>query len=249
MADFRFTKLQVPVQSDLSDVVGDAIPMTFIGCGIVNPMGPTLNLLVADSVGQPGEHSSLYRLRLNPFTQTCERVGTVAFGDEWSPPDDLAPFFGPDWGACPTLLLPPGFCSSESLQRLFQSFLQTFPDGDQTWRNVKAYPGDPWKRVKEEMAEVTSMLQRLRKTLGGSTPRPLTHEEAGDMARLQLDPANLSEELKAFLFAWDGAQQFTGIKGMPQKEFLHILIKFGMTCRIPGIPNIFDQKEREDDAG
>jgi hypothetical protein len=63
------------------------------------------------------------------------------------------------------------------------------------------------------------------------------------MARLQLNPANLSEELKAFLFAWDGSQQFTGIKGMPQKEFIQILIKFGMTCRIPGIPNIFDQNE------
>jgi hypothetical protein len=244
---FRFTKLQATVESDLSEVLGEAIPMTFIGCGIVNPMGPTLNLLAADRVGQSGEQSNLYRLMLNPFTQTCDRVGTVAFGDEWSPSNDLAPFFGPDWGTCPALLLPPGFCSSDTLHDLFQAFLQTFSDGDEAWRNVKAHPGDPWSRVKEEMSDATSMIQRLRKTLGGTTPRPLTHEEAGDMARLQLNPTNLSEELKAFLFAWNGAQQFTGLKGMPQKDFIHILIKFGMTCRIPGIPNIFDQHDTQPD--
>lgn len=243
MTQFRFSKLHSPVESDLGEVLGEAIPLTFVGCGIVNPMGPTLNLLVADRAGQSGEHSNLYRLMLNPFTQTCERVGAVDFGDEWSPANDLAPFFGPDWGACPTLLLPPGFCSNDTIYSLFHTFLQTFSDGDQTWRHVKAHPGDPWSRVKEEMNDATSMLQRLRKNLGGTHPRPLTPEEAADMARLQLNPANLSEELKAFLFAWDGSQQFTGIKGMPQKEFIQILIKFGMTCRIPGIPNIFDQNE------
>jgi hypothetical protein len=69
----------------------------------------------------------------------------------------------------------------------------------------------------------------------------MSPEEAAEMTKLQLDPANLAEELKAFVCAWDGALQFTGMEGMSQEEFLPILVKFGMTCRLPGFPSIFDE--------
>lgn len=237
-----FTKLPAPVAGRVSDVVGGALPMTFLACGIVNPMGPTMTVLASDGFGQFGRADKLYRVVLNPFSQTCELVGSVIAGESWNPAQDLSPFFGSGWGACPTLLIPPAMSSPEAAAGLFKAFLQAFPEGGRTWRSVKAHVGDPWSRVSSEVADTGRVLQRLREgATDQQTPQRMTEEEAEEMARVQLAPRNLAEELKAFLYAWNGAQEFAGIKGMSSEKLMGILTQFWMTCRIPGVPNLFDQ--------
>jgi hypothetical protein len=239
----RFTICPEPIESEL-DVLGD-MTTVYIGAGIVNPMGPTLTLLIGDGIlSEPGETQALYQVMLNPFNQSCYEVGEVEIGEEWRPAKDLAPFFNLGWGSCPTLLIPSAAYSAETAQQVFTEFLQTFEDGAETLEAVKKHPGDPWTRVKGEMDGLADILAKLR---GGASEETvegnLTPAQAAELARLQLDPKNLFEEFKAFLFGWEGSMNFTGMSGLSKDDFADVFSKMAMTARLPFMKNIFDNPE------
>ena len=87
----RFVALE-PVDVALKSV-GKKGFTTLIATGIVNPAGPTLNVVAADGYFPTAQgRIPILHFMLNPFSQTCRIVGAVELRDEWSPLDDLEPF-------------------------------------------------------------------------------------------------------------------------------------------------------------
>ena len=241
---YRFTIYPKAIESEM-DVALSGLATVYLGAGIVNPMGPTLSLLVGDDIlSDPGETQSLYQLMLNPFSQSCYKVGEVEIGEEWRPAKDLAPFFGMACASCPTLLIPSAAYSGEAVHQVFTEFLQTFDDGVETLEKVKRHPGDPWTRVKGDMDGISDILAKQgvedsEEDMEGS----LNAAQAAELASLQLDPKNIFEEFKAFLFGWEGSMNFTGMAGMSKEKFLELFSQLAMTARLPFTKNIYDNPE------
>lgn len=243
--EFSFHRHSEPREVELESV-GKSGFTTFFAVGIVNPMGPTLNALAADGIGAVNERLALLHLMLNPFSQTCYEVGFLTLGETWSPVRDLRPFFSLPLGSCPTLLMPSALYSDECAKDLFSELLQSFEDGNEAWDKLRHFPGDPWKRVEKEMAGLPDLIaSSLKKMQTGEQPRRLRATEALEFAQLQLQPKNLGEEFKAFVFAWEGSINFTGLGSMAMSKdrFVETFGRLAMTLRLPFMPNIIDNPE------
>jgi hypothetical protein len=240
---FKFTVHKEPIEVGLEEVT-KGIPTTFFAMGIVNPMGPTLNILASDGIGAPGDKHKMYQVMLNPFSQSCYEVGTVLIGRRWTPPTDLKPFYGLGWGSCPTFLIPSAIYDAESAQNVFAELLQHFEDGKDTLSEVRKHVRDPWSRVQGEVDSTFSNL--LGKVANDSEDEdfgPLNFEEASELAKLQLDPTNLLEEFRAFTFAWEGSLNFTQMPGMSKDAFVRLFSCFMMTARTGFMRNLIDNPE------
>ncbi len=242
-SSFIFTKYDEPEETELG-AFGSGIATTLIAAGIVNPMGPTLNILAMDGLGSPGATLKLFFVSLNPFSQSCHEVGEVLVGDVWVPQHDLMPFLN-GWGGCPTLLIPSALYAPEVAEELFTQFLRTFEDGRETLQQLRKYPGDPWTRVKQEMDGTAEMLEKLLNGDSGeiSEDGHLDGESAADFARLQMDPKNLKEEFDAFMFAWEGSTNFLRLPSIAKEEFFQVFTRLAMTARVPFMSNIIDNPE------
>lgn len=231
----RFTLLSEPIPTSLTEV-GEKGFTTLIAGGIVNPFGPTLNVLTVDGHFR----TAVGRLRvlliaLNPFLQSCHTVGHVEMGDVWSPPDDLEPFRAClPFRACPTLLIPSTFMTVEVARDFYATFLATFHDAAEVLDRVRQYPGDPWRRIVR-----TELMFHAERS--GDLPvarRHLDHTEAVELARTQLAPEYVRSELVAFLDAWEGAIQFQSgdtlaPATMPVEEFVALFAQLCATCHLP----------------
>jgi hypothetical protein len=187
-------------------------------------------------IGVAGDRLKLYQTILNPFHISCREVGTVLIGDHWSPAKDLKPFFDLEWGACPTLLIGSAFSDSELTLQLYTDFIKIFSNAKKTLDAIQRHPCDPWKRVQEEVDD----LMKRSSDLGQIS---LSDTDALEFARTQLSAANIKEEIRAFLYAWDGSLKFTGLKGLPNDDFLKIFGLFAMTARTYVMPNVVDNPE------
>jgi hypothetical protein len=242
---FVFDRHSDSIEMDL-DSVGQEGFTTMFALGIVNPMGPTMNALVANGLGSVGERRALLHLMLNPFSQSCHEVGVVTFGETSPSLPDLRAFFSLPFGACPTLLMPSALYSDEFAQNLFVELLQSFDDSHQAWDNLRHFPGDPWKRVENEMAGLPDFIAKSQKRIETQKqPRRLTITEAREFAQLQLNPKNLDEEFKAFMFAWEGSINFSGLGliAMSKERFLETVGRLALTLRLPFLRNIIDNPE------
>jgi len=240
-----FERYSQPREMDLESV-GQGGFTTLFAIGIVNPMGPTMNALAADGLGPAGERQALLHIILNPFSQECYKVGSVNLGGTWSPLRDLRAFFSLPFGSCPTLLMPSALYSDECAQHVFVELLQSFDDGNETWHKLRHFPGDPWKRVKKEMERLPDFIaSSLKEIQTQEQPRRLTTTEAGEFVELQLDPKNLVEEFKAFMFAWEGSINFSGLgrAAMSKDRFLETFGRLALTLRSPLMSNIIDNPE------
>jgi hypothetical protein len=237
----RFVSIAEPINADLT-TVGKQGFTTLIATGIVNPVGPTLNVVAADAYFPIAEgHIPILHLMLNPFSQTCRVVGTVEPGDEWLPVDDLEPFFSLEFGDCPTLLLPSIFNSSEGNELVYARLLREFDNGLGVLSRVERYPGDPWSRVQNDIDTTLGTEDRIVFNRFGE----LDHDKAVRLARIQLQPANIKAELQAFCFAWDGAIKFQngGVLAklaMSYESFAELFAQFSVTCDIPSFASMKD---------
>lgn len=245
---FQFTLHEEPIEADLSQLT-KVFPTTYFAMGIVNPMGPTLNILASNGIGtECGKELKMYQVMLNPFNQSCHEVGTVRIGRRWTPPTDLQPFFGLEWGSCPTLLIPSAIYDPENGQNVFAELLQRFDDGRNTFAEVQKHVGDPWTRVQGEMDSTFSkLLKKMTSRSADAAAGPLSFDEALELARLQLTPANILEEFRAFIFAWEGSLGFTQMPGMSKDEFVKLFSCFMMTARTGFMRNLIDNPEMLDE--
>lgn len=77
-----------------------------LAAGLINPAGPTLAVLALEGPMEPGTHTPIVWLGLNPFVQEAVIVGEATIGDSWRPVSDLAPFLSGPLRGCPTLFAP-----------------------------------------------------------------------------------------------------------------------------------------------
>lgn len=139
-------------------------------------------------------------------------MGFARLEESWNPLQEIPKFFDLSFGSCPTLLLPLRILEHEDSVRLYARFLTIFEDGHRVLEKVRAFPGDPWNRVQQEMGGLASLLEKLQ--LGKAADngfRGLTPAESQELASHLLAPENARAELQAFLFAWNGSIEFQGV--------------------------------------
>jgi hypothetical protein len=201
----------IPKQTALSKVGKDGFT-TLFGGGIINPLGPTLDVVVLDGVIAQDKELPILQIMLNPFAQEVKVVGVVSFQETWNPSQDLSPLICPTLGGCPTLLLPSRVLEPDEVIELYASFLSHFDDGFTVLEKVRRFPGDPWKRVSDDVNDAFGGLgEKLKKPQvvleTKSQARRLSNLEARELSTCLLAPKT-SEEIKAFIYAWKGSIQF-----------------------------------------
>lgn len=234
----RFTLWKRPQHARLESIGAEGLT-TLLAGGIVNPFGPTLNVLAADGI--EGPDLPVVFLMLNAFSQQCQVVGRATIGDGWIPPQFAVRYFAERCGGRPTLLLPSLRVAHAEAVSLYSRFLQLLPDGGDVLTEVKRFPGDPWNRIQKA---VDGIAARLEAPKAGRDephePKPLTPSEAEELAETLLEPANLRAEMRAFLYAWNGSIAFQGDGGLADaalsvESFFEILAVVAGSCRIPGV--------------
>lgn len=196
-SECKFSLLTEPVDLSLDDVESSALEV-FLARAIVNPFGPTLVFVAA--VGEGGLARPLVEVSLNPFTQQIQQIGSYRVGDTWQPVNDLEPLYSRSHGACPSILLLHAGLTDEDRHEIGRRILDRLPDAKTEMANIRAFFGDPWSRVAAAMP-------------GGKVVAPSIRPELRDWTWMELieDPEHFWPELAAFLYAWSGSIEKTGL--------------------------------------
>jgi len=195
----EFHYFEKPVPHDIEDIENTQLEV-FFALAIVNPFGPTLNLLASVGAGKMGVSAPLVHVMLNPFAQSVEQIGTFTPGAQWIPEKDFIPRMDRDFGACPTLVLLGDVLDEGARKVIGIRLLQGFDDKGKTFSLVEKHYGDPWSRVSEEIAEAFKPC--VDKSGDAS---------AEDLLELLLAPEHVWSEIRAFNYAWKGSIEDSGI--------------------------------------
>lgn len=213
--------------------------------GIVNPMGPTLNVVAALGRFKPNQTLPLVHLMLNPFSQKLKEIGKAVIGERWSPVRDFQPLTRLAFGACPTLVLASDLLDEDEGTTITAGWLTSFDDARATMESVDAHLGDPWTRVGEDMHRANAALVGGQRDNWNAQPSGRLNEaEALTFARTVLSHRHCEPEIQAFLYAWKGAIDFQrdhGGGGLAQcalspEVFQNWLMACVESCRIPEEP-------------
>jgi hypothetical protein len=236
--DCVFETLSEPREVPFRDVGRNGFTV-FLAAGIVNPFGPTLEVIASDADGEDGGRLPIVNMTVNPFSQCSRVTGYVTVGETWNSLLDVQPFLTSSLQACPSLLLPSVYHQHEQAVQFYARFLQQFANGAGLLAQVKRFPSNPWNRIGAEMKGTSGGL--LARLLGGpraNSPRRLNPEQAKELAELQLAPKSLLGELQAFLAAWSGSIEFQGngpVAGaaLSFEWLVQFLARLSITCRLP----------------
>jgi hypothetical protein len=198
--------------------------------GIVNPAGPTLNVVMAHGLWEPGATLPVIQLMLNPVSQAVQTVGEIFVTETWLPSRIIAELFRLPFGSCPSLLLPSMFLEHDGAVILHAEFLKGFADARRVLEDVRAYYGNPWDRVSMEMDRGYANLNKPR--VG---KEPLNESEATELSALLLSERHLVPELQALTFAWKGSiEHFArGLATLGFDDFVEIFNHLTVHCRVP----------------
>jgi hypothetical protein len=238
-----------PSPASLENIAGQALTSLLIS-GIVNPLGPTLNAVVAAGELRAGVTVPvvyLMLLMLNPFTQECHAVGELTVKRSWRPDGIVRTLFGLPFGSCPTMLLPSVHLTNDLAVSLHTEFLRRFADARSILQSVRRYPGNPWDRVSREMnVAFEGAMRSATGACGQAYAEPLNEDEARELASVLLSEQHTKPELQAFLYAWDGSIKFQREQGLPGQAdtamsleaFRGIFTRIALTCRVPEVGQI-----------
>jgi hypothetical protein len=246
----KFQLWGTPMAIGLSDVGKEGFT-TLFGGGILNPFGPTLNVVAIDGSFEYGRELPIVHISLYPFNQVVNAVGTASIQENWNPLQDLPPLFRLPMGDCPTLLLPSAYIEPDEAIEFYAMFLSGFGNGSSVYEKVRRFPGDPWSRVDEDVNKILKGFAEARKMIdAGIEPKldyplgkPLAAEQARELSEYLLDPINLKGELMMFLYLWDGSIKFQADfrnislaqSAMSVDEFLEIFARLSVSCRLPDL--------------
>ena len=222
----------------LNDVGTNGV-FTLLATGIINPFGPTLNALVLDGELDPGSTLPILHLMLNPFSQSATEVGLATLEERWDLMEQIPKFFNLDFGSCPTLLLPSSQLDADEVKELYARFLVTFEDGSFVNDKVRAFPGDPWNRVKQDIGEISAIVKQIQNgDKQELEPRKLSFEDSKQLSATLLKPESIKVELEAFISAWQGALAFQGDSSLANTEmsFEDFIVHFSviaLSCDLP----------------
>jgi hypothetical protein len=186
--------------------------------GIVNPYGPTLmGFCSLQYVGD--DASELAYFSLNPFQQELFTLGNIKDCNNTTAiheilvsaieEHDLRP------GGAPTLLLPCTPFSHDLVENLFAISLSRIDDLVETIDLLECYPGNPWDRVSEEVISgaYTAIAALKNNNDMGPPKAPCSRIKLRKYLGIIRSIDHFTEEIRAFLYAWNGSIQFQGKNG------------------------------------
>jgi hypothetical protein len=226
-----------PLTQTLDDIDGAPLSTLLVG-GIVNPFGPTLNAIAAVGEFVAGRTLPLVQLSLNPFNQDVHQIGRAVVTERWHPREAYGPLLAVPAGACPTLLLASNLLEEDEAIEVAAAWFGHFADAAQVRKSIAHFPGDPWKRVQQD---IDSAFDGANKTKPASGCQPLDDQQRQQLARTLLSPGHFRPELQAFLHAWEGSISFVRDQGggrnalgaMGAESFHEWLAAILASCHIP----------------
>lgn len=188
----------------LEHLAGDLFVM--LGGGIVNPFGPTLQLIAATGPWQAGTAMPLIQAMVNPFSQSVSHIGTFHSRDLIDPVQTLRELVPKNAGGCPTALLVSPLLRgrAEDTVACTAAYVAACDSGLSTLEGVKNFPGDPRSRVKHDIAESMKIVmarQKGRETAWPEDPR-LSADQATELVLLQLCHDHWVSEWEGFVTCW-----------------------------------------------
>ena len=193
-AEFQF--LETPTEFSVEDIEGAHLEALVI-TGIINPFGPTLTFLA--TVGRAPQRPLIYAM-LNPFLCEVKQIGTYVDGDSWFPDQEFAHLIEHLSGSCPTLVLTSISLDAETRSRVTEKLFAHFDDAEDTMEHVRDFFGNPMDRVSHSMG--------TNVPTPSAPPSDIQHAEWNEIVS---DTRHIWPELRAFMIAWDGSINKSGI--------------------------------------
>lgn len=225
-SDLHLRTLSEPREVPISYIEQNPIYPLLIH-GIVNPNGPTLTLIAAVRDGTSAPVSIVYSY-LNPFQSEAFILGYLfagnlptRFADQLLAALDQIKLFE---GGVATLYFKSQHFDELDIRHIYTSLLDNYDALGIDLDRLNRFPLNPWDRVSEEMSDAFS---GLVDNPGGSSQRqvkePGTTPDIKDaFLNVVLDKKHNQEELKAFLYAWNGSieqQKKHGNKALAESAF------------------------------
>lgn len=191
----------------LESLQGDFIPL--LGGGIVNPFGPTLQLIAAVGEWNPGLELPIIWAILNPFAQVVQQIGVLKLRGLVSPAEVVAAVVPKDPGGCPTALIASPILQGrrEDLVSVMASYVAACQGGRGALEGVRKFPGDPRSRVRDEQVIAMKAItqQRNGEPVTVRSALAVTNEEAREFVELQLKREHWVNEWQGFVDCWRGS--------------------------------------------
>lgn len=226
--DSLFSMYAEPIPRTLKSIDMKAFQL-LMGCGTIDPANPSLTVLGLVATENPCEADILV-MELSPRTQRVTVAGKAALGDFPSFGMDLQPLFNLMGSACPSLLLSPEMLPPMIVEKLYHLYFRCRNDGRRLLEGVRAYPGNPFKRVRSELGA-------KQKASGPLEDRRLERDEATELASSLLKPKAVDMEWKTFILAWadaagDALEADPSAPVMALDGFLSLYDDLQATCRL-----------------
>lgn len=208
--------LSTPQDKGLDALAADIAAL--LGGGIVNPFGPTLQLIAVAGPWRVGADLPIIQSTLNPFLQEIQQIGVLKLRELFSPDETLAAVLPHSPGGCPTALLVSPLMRKRPVEMVssIAAYLAACDHGGMTLESVKKFPGDPRARVKHDVDQSMKIIVAQRKGEDVSPPidRKLATEEAVELTQIQLHRGHWLAEWRGFVTCWGESiehQQQSGI--------------------------------------
>ncbi len=230
-----------PIESSLVEMVGADLDILY-ALVIVNPFRPTLTFVATVGNSKTQSMLPLMKVMLNPFSQSVEQVGSFTVGDTWVPQRDLEPLIALDYGSCPTLVLVSKKIQEDSRHQVVKKIFTRFAgDVARIATSVQKHLGDPWSRVSESIAG-----------FAGSNGFDDADSAAAYLTDVVTSELHVKPELQAFVSAWRGSIEETGISGRMEGKVLNVddMKRFVFENIVPSVwlPEFSDKPARESEV-
>lgn len=194
----------VPQPMAFDCLLGDAVLLA--GGAILNPFGPTLEVIAAIGKWGMGANLPVVRAMLNPFSQEIARVGECRIRDLFNPTELITAFLPACQGGCPTALLLSPLLHQRPNEALATSvaYLLQHDFVADTLASVRLFPGKPRDRVKNEVDRGMKAMLAERRGEPTVLPEPHVPTEAEVLAVVesQIRRSNLVAEWQCFILCW-----------------------------------------------
>ena len=189
--------------------------------GIVNPFGPTMNLLLRTKEPSGGKHKFVL-LMCHPFSPEIRYSWTCSPNEKdiLDTLNQIGQCLSKNNDSCPTLFITGPNDNFESMLEILVLIAANGRGGLKTYNRCKKYVGNAFDRITEE---VSSMLAKEADT-------PMGMEKAAEFVVQQLT-VGMQSELMAFKTAYEGSIGFQRQNGsplnavLPYEEFQKIMDK------------------------
>jgi len=188
----------------LAALQSEFIPL--VGGGIVNPFGPTLQLIAAVGEWRPGLELPIIWAILNPFSQVIQQIGVLKLRALVSPAEVLAAVVPKEPGGCPTALIASPLAQGRPADLVsgMAGYVAACEGVRDTLDRVRKFPGDPRSRVQDELANAMKAMKQRRngEPVTTDSDLALTTLEAGEFVQIQLEREHWINEWQAFVDCW-----------------------------------------------